>query len=214
MSIPASAFAHPNRNTITLEIPQCFTEIIEYVYKMKYNDVVDSILLGTIIDKIEFNSHHLIHNRNDAKLLVPYIVDIHIYDSMISRNSICYGFRCSGSDIFSMSIHTGANRTSTSSGVIAWILMHTDKLRILRELEDYPSISPYDSISFIAEYKDENALHALCAYAYSKNKFSVLIDRLAMANATEETALALRWNHDMIQANISAWNNQQDKFEL
>lgn len=208
MSIPVSAFAHPHRYTITLEIPQCFTEIIEYVYKMEYNDVVDAIQLGTIKDEIKFGITGNICVVPVFRYMMPHIIKVEVIDITPTFAFVCEDH----TDRHTMLIH--AHERKTVFGIIAWILLQSNSefLECLNLSWDY--LSPYNTIEFIAEHKDEDALYALCSYAYTQNEFNVLIDRLARSNAVEETALALRWNRDMTQANISAWSNQQDKFEL
>lgn len=210
MSIPASAFAHPKRDTITLEIPQCFTEIIEYVYKTEYNDVVDAIQLGTIKDEIRLSITGELCCVPVFRYMLPNIVKVEATKGL----SYSFLFVCQDHLVRHV-MNVIANDCKTAYGIMAWVLLQSNSDFLNSVIESLDgALSPYDSISFIAEHKDVDALHALCSYAYTQNEFSVLIDRLARSNAVEETALALRWNRDMTQANISAWSNQQDKFEL
>ena len=209
MSIPVN----PDRKDIckiTLEIPHCFIEIIEYVYKLDYDEVVNMLQHGTVRDTIKFGIIGEICSVPVFRYMLPNIVKVEAMNSF-ARSFL---FVCQDHSVQHTMIIT-ASECKTVYGILAWVLLQSNSDFINSILEPLDGeLSPYDAIGFIAENKDEDALYALCSYAYSQNEFSVLIHRLAMANATEETALALRWNHDMIQANISAWNNQQDKFEL
>lgn len=212
MSIPDSAFAFPKRHTITFVIPQCFTDIIEYIYKMPYDDVVDAMQLNTIKDPIQLSISGNICASQVFSISEPKIAKV---EADGGRFPI---FSFVGQDGFGYHVmRIIAYERETVQGIIAWILLQSNShfLNALSSIMDVSgAITPYYAIDFIAKHKDENALYALCSYAYTSNEFNVLIDRLARSNAVEETALALRWNRDMTQANISAWNNQQDKFEL
>lgn len=214
MSISDLSFAFPKRHTITFAIPQCFTDLIEYVYKMPYDDAIESMELGTIKDDIQLGLSGNICTSSAIKVDENKIIKVVVVHG--GRFPI-FKFVCQDNfDRHAMNI--AAYEDETSKGIIAWILMqsNSDFLNALTGNYEVPelSISPYYAIDFIVKHKDENALYALCSYAFTQNEFNVLIEGLARANAVEETALALRWNHDIIQANISAWNNPQDKFEL
>lgn len=211
MSISDLAFAFPKRHTITLVIPQCFTDIIEYIYKLPYDDVVDAMQFTTIKDDIQLSISGGIcapHVLNSTSNIVKVVADGGTFPIFSFHGKDGFGYHY---------MRITAYEKETIQGIIAWILLQSNSFfldALSGILNVYGEITPYYAIDFIAKHKDEDALYALCSYAYTQNEFNVLIDRLARSNAVEETALALRWNRDMIQANISAWNNQQDKFEL
>ena len=189
-----------------VEVPKCFVEVVEYVYSMSYDEVIDRMHSGQIDDEIwhtamNIESYRLYTNVDDYHVLRVEIDKHDYYDTLT--------FTFYVSDRLQMQILVRDKHSMTVSAVVAWLLRNShDTIYVKRDyLEcltlfkmkhpeqwfEKPELTPYAAIPYLVEHKDVEALGALCQYAVDNGGIEYLLEKLHEVDAIEEKAFVLNW---------------------
>lgn len=192
-----------------VEVPKCFVEVVEYVYRMSYDEVIDRMHSGQIDDEIwhinmNIESYRL-HANVDDYHVIKVKIDKHDYYDVLT-------FTFYVSDRLQMQILVRDKHSMTVSAIIAWLLRHDGDRSIYRE-HNYleciilfkmkhpkqwfakPELTPYTAIPYLVEHKDVEALGALCKYAVDNEGITYLLEKLDEIGVIEEKAFVLNWNN-------------------
>lgn len=182
-----------------VEVPKCFVDIVEYIYRIPYDEVIDRIHAGTIPDEIWIIAEH----RETSKVMCS--VDKYFISSIRIDKTSYLGFvtfRFIIADELQLYIRFTDTKSLAFSGVISWILEHGyDMIECLSiynmKYMKYPfRLTPYLAIPHIVQYHNIDALDALCTYADGEKNFIFLLDEFDKIGAIEEKMIAVRFAHD------------------
>ena len=104
-----------------VEVPKCFVDVVEYIYRMPYDEVIDGIHAGTIPDEIWTIAEH----RETYKVMCS--VDKYFISSIRIDKTSYLGFvtfRFIIADELQLYISFTDTKSLAFSGVISWILEH------------------------------------------------------------------------------------------
>ena len=203
-----------------VEVPKCFVDVVEYIYRMPYDEVIDRMHSGQIDDEI-----WLIDTNIETTRQYINVDNYKIADVIIERQDYydSFTFRFYVADHMQMWISISNLHSITVSAIVSWLLNQNGGNRYtyggyLECLDVYNMkypigaksrirLTPYTAIPYLVEHKDVEALGALCKYAIDNEGITYLLEKLDEIGAIEEKAFVLNWNN--------AHNAYKDqKFEL
>lgn len=192
-----------------VEVPKCFVDVVEYIYRMPYDEVIDRMHSGQIDDEIWHINTNIESCRSYTNVDKYHVIRVDI-DKPDYYDTFTFTFYIS--DRLQMQIHVYDPRSMAVSAIIAWLLRH-DNDRCVYEKHDYlgcittfkmkhpeqwfgkPELTPYTAIPYLVEHKDVEALGALCQYAIDNEGITYLLEKLDEIGAIEEKAFVLNWNN-------------------
>ena len=193
-----------------VEVPKCFVDVVEYIYRMPYDEVIDRIHSGKIDDEIWHINTNVeswkSYTDRDKYSVLQVRIDKPDYYSKYDFLTFTFYI----SDGLQMQILVHDKHSMTVSAIIAWLLRYDDsrntyikrnylecittfKMKHPEQWFGKPELTPYSAITYLVEHKDVSALGALCQYAVDNEGIEYLLEKLHEVGAIEEKAFVLNW---------------------